>query len=285
MAKTATKNKPSVPAVATRRNEVAKAGDEPAFLSERKMTGAGISTDQADNLIPMARVLQALSPEVEKRGVSYIKGAEPGDILIKNAPNPLIKGEEGFEFQPCYFEKKYVEWVPRQKGGGGGQGFVAAHDSEPDDTISRPDPENEERMIRVRKSNGNLVVETRYYGGYAVWDDGTAMPCVIPFQGSGHSVAKAWNLHMAQQTHNGNRVDMWAIYYRFTTKMRTKGQQSWFVFDIKDAGPEKDGIPTRKWVSDSDYARGEALNKSLSSQAMRFDRSAEDVGETATDTM
>ena len=49
------------------------------------MTGAGVSTDMADNLVPMGRILQKNSPEVEKNDPNYIQGAEPGDIYIKNA--------------------------------------------------------------------------------------------------------------------------------------------------------------------------------------------------------
>ena len=100
----------------------------PAFLNEVDMTGKGVSNDAADKLIPMARVLQPLSPQVLNGNPALIPGALAGDILVKNAPKPLIKGAAGIMFQSCYFSKDVVEWKPRGQGGGGGGGFVKRWD-------------------------------------------------------------------------------------------------------------------------------------------------------------
>lgn len=262
---------------------VAKGGSNalPAHLAKVKMTGAGVSTDAADNLIPMARVLQPLSPEVQKKGTNSIPGAEPGDILIKNAPQPIIKGDEGFLFQPCYFDKGFVEWLPRAKGGGGGGGFVAMHKEEPKDTGSKPNPENPEKSIRVRKSNGNLIVETRYHGGFIIDEDGTPSPAVIPFSGSGHSVSKRWMMLMNKKVVDGAKVDSFAILYKFTTVHVERGGNNWFMFEVSDAGEEDaNGLPTTRWVdSVEDYERGKALADSLASGARTFDASEAEVVE------
>lgn len=261
----------------------------PAFFNEVDMIGAGVNT--SNMLIPMVRILQQMSPEVEKKGASYIPGAEPGSILIKNAPNPLINGDEGFVFQPCFDERRIVEYIPRQKGGGGGAGFVGANpikgdpNAPPnvmmkntfgDDAVLSSDPNNPDRKVWTRKSTNNLLVDTRYINGFIIAKDGAPMPAVISFASTGHTVARNWDLLMAMKRLNGKRVDTWAVYYRLTTKLKTRGTQAWYVFDVKDAGPLSDGLPTTLWCATrDDYERGRALHDSLKSGQQQFETVAE----------
>lgn len=279
MAKVATLKKPTGKALTSARDNA------PAYLDEIEMTGAGVSTDQSDILIPMARILQKMSPEVDKKaGAQYIKGAEPGDIYIKSLQNPIIKGEEGFLFQPCYFSKGFVEWIPRSKGGGGGGGFVALHPTEPADTVSQPDPQNPERNIRVRKSNGNLVVETRYHGGFIITDDGEPIPCVIPFASSGHTVSKNWMMLMARKFRKGQKADSWSVFYRMKSVSKTKNNNTWSLFEVTDAGEEgDDGLPETYWApTREDFERGKALHDSLATGKRGFDAGA--IGDDDTET-
>lgn len=252
--------------------KLATVGGVPAHLQDKKMTGAGVSTDQSDLLIPMARILQKNSPEVEKKAPTYVKGAEPGDIYIKILDKPIIKGDDGFLFQPCYFSKGFVEWLPRNKGGGGGGGFVTLHAVEPSDTESRPAPDNPERMLRVRKSNGNLIVETRYHGGYIITDEGEPIPAVIPFASSGHTVSKIWMMLMNRKMIGDNKADSFAVYYRFKSVLKTKGPNTWHMFEITDAGePGDDNLPTTYWApTEEDYERGRMLYQNLATGAKTF---------------
>lgn len=257
----------------------------PAHLQSYKSEGLGVPTDQKDFLIPMARVLDAKSPEVEKRGPNYVQGAEPGDIYIKNAPNPLIKGEEGVAFQPCYRDEAIIEWVPRSKGGGGGGGFVARHPADyiqsGGDAVQRPHPENPKKMIWFRKSSGNLLVETRYVGGYAISENEPPLPLVLPFASTGHTVAKQWNMLMASKRINGARADIWLVYYRVKTHLRSRGDQAWYLFDVTDNGALADNnLPTTMWAPTAeDVERGRTLYNSLASGQRQFE-AAETVNET-----
>lgn len=264
-------------AVATRKTTAVSTsgGNPPAYLAKTKMVGATASSDVSDNLIPMVAVLQKNSPQVEKRGASYVKGSEPGDIYIKNLPNPVVKGEEGFIFQPCYFEKGTVEWLPRNKGGGGGGGFIAMYKDKMPGEIAgskqAPHPEDSSKKIWLSK-DGNLLVETRYYGGFIIEEEGP-MPAVIPFASSGHTVAKNWNMLMRRKTYEGQPVDMCVIYYRFTTLLREKGPNSWYILQITDAGDEEDGVPTTMWApTKEDVERGQALATAMQSGAREFNR-------------
>lgn len=243
----------------------------PDYLKGKKMTGGGVSTSKDDILIPMARVLQPLSPEV-LQGSQQIPNAVAGDIYIKNAPNPVLKGASGFLFQPCHFSTAVVEWKPRSQGGGGGGGYVARHANMPSDVVSRPHPENPDRMMQVSSRTGNVYVETRYHAGFIITDEGVPMPCYVPFSSSGHQVSRAWMLLMSLKRLGGAPVDSWAAYYKFTTKMVTKNGKSWFIFDITDGGPKKDGAATPQWApTEDDFNRGEALYKALEAGELQLD--------------
>jgi hypothetical protein len=237
--------------------------------------GTGANFKAGDFMVPMAKVLQALSPEVTKGNQLYFPGAEAGDVFIKNLPNPLIKGTPGFLFQPVRYEEAAIEWLARGKGGGGGGGFVARHPVSYIGSVNSeevPNPMDVSKTIWVRKGTTNPLIHTRYYSGFLI-QEGENIPeaIVIPFSGSGHSVAKAWNGTMDRQRLSPSHVApprMWFAYYRITTKLRQRADQSWYVFEVANANPK--GKPM--WApSQADLDRGEALFKSLSEERHQID--------------
>jgi hypothetical protein len=243
----------------------------PAFLNEVEMSGKGVSNSAADKLIPMARVLQPLSPQVLQNNPDQIQGALAGDILVRNAPKPLIKGQQGFHFQSCFFYKDVVEWKPRLQGGGGGQGFVKRWTQDEASKVpgaeERPDPRDPQKKIWVNSATGNWLVETRYHVGYIIDPEVGPIPTYIPFSSTGHSVSKSWVFNMSLKQVNGKPADSFAVYYLLKTRQRTRNNQTWFVFDPSDAGPpDANGQATTMWVPTlADYQRGLELSRALES--------------------
>lgn len=230
-------------------NEVVPTGKGavPAFMKSRvaKDAGKGVSTAQEDNLVPLIYILQAQSPQVNKRNPAYIEEAEASDIWLRNSPNPIVKGDEGILFQPCFFNKDWIEWVARDSGGG----FVARHVELPQDAKKIEDPKNPNRVKYVRP-NGNEVVETRHHIGYAITGDG-ALPYVISLSGSGHTVSRQWMFMMNGVQLDGDKAPSFAKLYRLKTKERSNAAGTWFSFDVSDAG----------WVeTDQEYQRGLELH-------------------------
>src|SRR6516165_2440561 len=80
--------------------------------------GRGQAKHAEDKILPFLRVLQPLSPPCIKKGPAYINGAEPGDFWLTTSSSPIIKGEDGVVFQPCMYRREWIEWVPRDEGGG-----------------------------------------------------------------------------------------------------------------------------------------------------------------------
>ncbi len=236
--------------MASKKKAVAKkeSGGPPAHMQKRmeKDVGKGVSTAQEDNLVPLIYVLQANSPQVNKRSPEFIKGCEAGDIWLRGSEPPIVKGEDGFKFQPCFFSKDWVEWIPRDSGGG----FVGRHPKCPEEAERTQDPQNPNR-VRFIMPNGNEVIETRYHIGYVFMEDGRTVPYVIPFSSTGHTVSKAWMFLINAKQIAGGTASSWCCYYRLRTKHRSNVHGDWYQLEAIDEG----------WVQEEDvYERGAALN-------------------------
>lgn len=70
--------------------------------------------DSADVGISFLNILQALSPQVQPDG---IPGAKAG-MIFNTVTEELIDGEEGVLLVPVSTLRSYVEWRPREAGGG-----------------------------------------------------------------------------------------------------------------------------------------------------------------------
>lgn len=215
-----------------------------SFLLED--SGKGVSFAQEDNIVPLIYLLQANSPALKKSSPNYLEGSAAGDIWKRNSIHQqLIKGEEGFLFQPCHFEKVWLEWRPNRGG------FAGSHPERPSDAKETEIMhEGKPRLIWVRK-NGNQVVETRQHVGFA---NGEAY--VISFSSTGHTVSRTWMQMMNQQYIPGtNKIaPSFSRLYKLTSVERTKDANSWFVFKVEDAG----------WVTKrEDYEKGKALHEAF----------------------
>ncbi len=226
------------------------------YLSEH--AGEGTSQSAEDNLVPLIYILQKQSPQVDKNDPKYISTAEPGDIWLRNAQNPVVKGDIGIIFQPCYFSIDWVEWVPRDKGGG----FISRYSKVPEDATKMTDPTNPNK-VRFVRPNGNEVVQTRYHVGYVIQKDGPPLAYVIPMTSSGHTISREWMFRMNQKTLKGGKAaPSYAALYSLKTRRRVNSSGTWFTWLIDDAG----------WVrKKEDAERGEALHKSFALGAQQAD--------------
>lgn len=246
---------------------------DPELLARMKSDqGGGLSKDQADNLVPLIYLLQPLSPQCMKGDPARIEGAEAGDIWLRNAENPIVKGEEGMLFQPCFFYKDLVEWMPDRGG------FAGRHDiscmpgknkgwtgslSDVKEIVDDDEPNARPRYIR--SSNNNEIVETRYFVGNVYFEDGRSpLSYVIPLSSTGHSFGKTWMFLQNSQTQpDGSLNDKsWVFIYRLTTTMKQNTKGSWYMY----------GVQKERMVSNMDeYERGFNLHLAFASGDKRID--------------
>jgi hypothetical protein len=198
-----------------------------------------------DVTIPRFKILQDLSPEVNRRKDTYIEGAEPG--LICNTGFKTI--HKAVEVIPCIYRRHHIEWLPDRGG------FVADHGE--DDSLLRQAKIDDKRNARL--PNGNLIVETPTW---YVLDIATGTQAIIPMSRTLAASSRDWmTLATAEKLprpdgHGKYTPPLFYRGYTLTTRMREKGENSWFVWQAAKG-------PTILELA-------EATGEDLLSQAIRF---------------
>lgn len=195
-------------------------------------SGKGVSTAIEDNVVPLIYILQALSPQVQKKKEEYIDGAEAGMIWFRGTKD-VVPGEEGIPVVPCHFSKCWIEWQPNRGG------FVARHDDRPAAAVLTTDPENPKRKF-WKMPSGNIVVETREHVVLVLDVFDRPMPFVIPMSGSGHGSSRAWMTLQNRKVVPGTdlKAPSFAYIYRMKLQFRTNADGDWFMWDIIDENDE-----------------------------------------------
>lgn len=150
------------------------------------LAGAGIEeARQSDVALPMIRIVQLLSPQMDPKKPEYLPDAEAGDI-INSATQELYSGEEGVLFIPCFFKSAFLEWWPRDSKEG--KGFVKEW---PIDSDIMSKVERNERGQDMTE-RGTYVIDTAHHYGLLIEADGTPTPCVITMASTQRKKSKQW---------------------------------------------------------------------------------------------
>lgn len=175
------------------KNAVAKKEEAglPATYDYGDDVGAGFEgTTSADLSIPFLGVLQAMSPQVESNDP---EGSTAG-MIINTVTSELYDGDAGVVFLPCKKEHVFVEWTPRDDGGG----MVGRH--EPDSDIVRDALERIDGDVYNQKlKNGdNDLAETFYVYGLVLDAAGDEVQgfAIVSFGSTKIKPYKAWYTSM-----------------------------------------------------------------------------------------
>jgi hypothetical protein len=77
-----------------------------------KYAGAGLEdTTTDDYVLPFLKMLQDLSKTVQS-------GEHRAGDILHSTTGEVFNGEEGLSFIPVYLKREYLEWIPRERGGG-----------------------------------------------------------------------------------------------------------------------------------------------------------------------
>jgi hypothetical protein len=183
-----------------------------------KSAGLGLENVTNDDItIPRLAIIQSGSPQRKKKDEKYIEGADEG-MIFNTVTNTLYP--ESLEIIPCGFRKTYVEWVPREKGGG----LVAVHDMKPDGT--KTDPKTKKSML-----GENQIVDTAEH--FVLVKKGESYePAVLTMTSSNLSVSRKWLtlLKMKKINVKGQAKEPPSFLYRFnlSTVQAENDLGSWF---------------------------------------------------------
>lgn len=193
--------------------------------------GAGYDgLDSSDFSIPFINVLQSLSPQVAEE---TLEGAKAG-MLHNNVTDELIDGEEGLIFMTAAVQKKYVEWTPREAGGG----FIAAHNPT-DEIVAKAQSYSQERALKFGKletPDGNQLVETYYLYGLLLEPDGETSKGfgVMSMTSTKIKLTKNW-LTTIRQTLKG-KIPIFAFRTVLRTVREKNDQGTYFNVSLKPFG-------------------------------------------------
>lgn len=173
--------------------------------------------------LPFLGILQKGSPQVNKRDPKYLAGAEAG-CLFNTLSSQIYCGDEGniIRVVPIDHIVRFVEWVPREKGGG----MVASHERK--NPAARSDG-----VGRLVLPNGNYLNETYYQ---LVLDLETMSPIVMPFTSTNITVFRRWKGIGGMHRLNGRPTPAFFRMWQVGSEYRQNDKGDWFVYDIKDSG-------------------------------------------------
>ena len=179
-----------------------------------------------DLAIPFLVLIQKTSPQIEA-----LEGCKPG-MIYNTVTNKLSKE---LTVLPCGYKRAFVEWKPREKGGG----YIGEH--LPGDKITLK-PRNERGEIVLE--NGNILVETAYQFVINVNGKGGEQ-AVISMSSTQLKKARRWNSMMMglKVPHpNGTLVTpaSFSHMYKLKTVAEKNDKGSWHGWDIEILEPVKE---------------------------------------------
>lgn len=194
--------------------------------------------DREEFMIPRAKLLQALSPEVaDDKG--DVRKYKPGQII-----NSITKETLPVEFVPIY---KFTEWIrfnPRDKGK---PNFDPAFD--PGALIYRTRNTEDQRLKTdaVFGPNGEAPATTRFMNFLAMFV-GYPNPIIVSFANTSFKAGKQL-LNAIQYAEGG---EIYSRKYRLTSKEQKNEKGQFYVLETSLVGPldEKEFARAESWYND-----------------------------------
>lgn len=217
------------------KKEVAEAKEQlPAeFAGYEEYAGSGFENQTSDDYaIPFLNILQALSPQLQDPENEALKQG----MIFNTVTGEAFMGKDGVAFVPCYTQHNYVEFKPRDSGGG----FVGTH--EVNSPLVQDCMANQE-FGTYKTPDGNDLIETFYVYGIAVEGDGSGSEAVIAFTSTKIKKYKAWMTKAKTiqiQLPGGRRIPapLFAHKYRLKTVGEKNSKGNFFNWDIAFDGPD-----------------------------------------------
>tara|TARA_R100001460_G_scaffold7883_3_gene19823 strand:+ start:3053 stop:3838 length:786 start_codon:yes stop_codon:yes gene_type:complete len=184
-----------------------------------------------DFTIPRLKILQALSPEVNKRDGGYIDGAAAGDI-VNTVTKQLYTEDNPLTVLPVAYKRMYLEWQPRESGGG----LVNQHT----DASILGQTTKDERYADVLP-NGNYIQTSATH--YALTLEGDSFQQVmIPMSNTQLKKSRTWNSVMSSIKIKGSEGNVftppsYSHKYKLTTVQESNDRGTWFGWNIELLGP------------------------------------------------
>ena len=180
--------------------------------------------------IPFLAVLQSGSPQCKKSDGAYIKGAEEG-MLFNTVSEQTVDGTVGVQIIPVHYKQSFIEWKPRESGGG----FVAEHGVADGQSLMKQTTKDKDGHDCL--PNGNFLVDTRSHYVLVLKGDGAYEPAVMSMSSTQMKKSRRWmtvmqNLKMTRGDGSSFTPPMFSHQYHVTTVPESNDKGSWFGWKI-----------------------------------------------------
>lgn len=247
----------------------------PAEYDWGEFAGLGFENQtQEDQSIPFLNLLQSNSPQCSDD--ENYPDAKPGK-LFNTVTGELFDSKNGVVFAPCSTKHQFVEWVPRDSGGG----FVAAYDINDPYVIEAR--KNAGRGGAIKLPNGNDLVETFYMYGYICSDDKGlefASPVVVSFKSTAikpyRDAMTSIGLHAKRFP---KQPPLFAYRLRLTSIKQEKDGYTFFNYVIKPLnGAPKDSMISKTAETAGMFDEAAAFARAVLEGTKRADHAKEQRG-------
>ena len=198
----------------------------PSFFEDD--AGAGFEHVTAEDLtVPRLKILQALSPEVNRADGKYVDGAVAGDIF-NTVTRSIYSVENGCVVIPATYKRMFLEWQPRESGGGLVNQYTDAE-------ILKATTKNS--IGQDVLENGNYIQTSATHYGIVVDEDGATSTVMIPMAGTQLKKSRAWNSVMASLKVPGVKGGVYtpppySHKYLLKTVPESNDKGNWFGWSI-----------------------------------------------------
>lgn len=207
------------------KNELANfSANVPAHLQNATSSLGNENVSAEDTAIPRIKLLQSLSPEVNKRGAEYVEGAEAGSILT------TVTNDVNEELYVCnlFFKKEFVAFKKRALGG---NDFQGAHES------------REAAMEHLTGQNLNAAdydINESHRHVVAIINPADATidkVAILSMTGTNVAQSRNWNTAIVNQG-----FDRFSGVWKLSTLEKSNTKGNWFVFNPEFAGFAPEGL-------------------------------------------
>ena len=185
------------------------------------------NADKDSYAIPFLIVLQSNSPQCTEGEPQYRDDARPG-MFFNTATEDLYDGKKGVEVVPVHFQRRFVEWVPRDMGGG----YRGDHAPEDVDLSAMRRDDSGKFILE----NGNTLIDTRYHFCLIISGQ-TIQNAVIALSSTQIKKSRMWMTKMNSIKLDGQRGKFtppsYSHVYRLTSTLESNDRGSWRGVEAK----------------------------------------------------
>jgi hypothetical protein len=171
-----------------------------------------------------------------KKKPEYIEGLSNGDAY-NNLTNQMWSGDTGLLVIPCFQTTKYLEFVPRESGGGF-RGEISASDP----ILQRTNRVGSKEIL----PSGNELVKTDQHFCLIVDEEGMTQPVVIDMKSTQLKVSRRWKTNINMQKMKNPKTGeiiippVYATMWRLTTSEESNDKGDFYNWSVERVGIVED---------------------------------------------